>query len=180
MTAAQIATLVLSICSLLGVGTAMTLFWNDMHNKKKQKLINQDEEHKLAKKIERKKELEEMAQPIVDTFVERLDRLEDKIDAIGDGTLSTLRNEILSCYYKCSDKQYRNNNDYTNIHDMYESYKRLNGNSFVADVIERFDALPAKEEYFKRLAKEGAKAAKSAADASKVVTKKKKSTSKEA
>ena len=150
MTAAQIATLVISICSLLGVGTAMTLFWNDMHNKKKQKLINQDEEHKLAKKLERKKELEELAQPIVDTFVERLDRLDDKLDAIGDGTLSTLRNDILSCYYKCNEKGYRNDNDYTNIHDMYDSYKRLNGNSFVADVIERFDALPAKEEYYKK------------------------------
>ena len=180
MTAAQIATLVISICSLLGVGTAMTLFWNDMHNKKKQKLMNQDEEHKLAKKLERKKELEELAQPIVDTFVKRLDKLDEKLDAIGDGTLSTLRNDILSCYYKCSEKKYRNDNDYTNIHDMYDSYKRLNGNSFVADVIERFDALPAKEEYFKRLEQEEAKAAKAAAEAAKLAAKKKKSTSKEA
>ena len=171
MTAAQIATLVISICSLLGVGTAMTLFWNDMHNKKKQKLMSQDEEHKLAKKLERKQELEELAQPIVDTFTKRLDRLEDKLDAISDGTLSTLRNEILSCYYKCSEKKYRNDNDYTNIHDMYDSYKRLNGNSFVADVIERFDALPAKEEYFKKLAQEEAKAS---AGATKVAAKKKK------
>ena len=30
---------------------------------------------------------------------------------------------------------------------MYDSYKDLNGNSYVEDVVNRFDELPTKEEY---------------------------------
>ena len=61
--------------------------------------------------------------------------------AIGGGTLSSLRNDILTCYYRCVEKGYRNDWDYTNIHDLYKSYSELHGNSFVADVMERFDNL---------------------------------------
>lgn len=70
-----------------------------------------------------------------------------KLEKIENGTLSGLRTDILSCYYECLAKHYRNDWDYTNIHDLYEAYKRLGGNSFVADVISRFDALPPYEEY---------------------------------
>lgn len=76
-----------------------------------------------------------------------IEKLSDKLEKIGDGTLSSLRNDILTCYYRCREKGYRNDYDFQNMHDLYEAYSGLNGNSFVADVMDRFDKLPTKEEY---------------------------------
>lgn len=87
----------------------------------------------------RRADLEEILKARIDPISERLDRL-------SDGTLSSLRNDILTCYYRCREKGYRGDWDYTNIHDLYEAYKELHGNSFIDDVMKRFDALPAKEE----------------------------------
>lgn len=64
-----------------------------------------------------------------------------------NASLCTLRNDILTCYYRCAEKGYRTDNDYTNLHDMFEAYQGLHGNTFVADVVSRFDKLPTKEEY---------------------------------
>lgn len=65
---------------------------------------------------------------------------------MSEGELSSLRNDILTCYYRCREKGYRGDWDYTNIHDLYDAYKQLHGNSFIDDVMKRFEALPAKEE----------------------------------
>ena len=73
--------------------------------------------------------------------------IKEQLVKVENGALSTLRNDILTCYYKCVEKGYRNDYDYQNVHHMYDAYKDLNGNSYVADVVARFDALPTKEEY---------------------------------
>lgn len=81
-------------------------------------------------------------------IVEKIDTLNAKMDKVEDGTLSTLRNDILMCYYNCVAKGYRNDHDYQNMHHMFESYKALNGNSYVADIVKRFDEdLQTKEEH---------------------------------
>ena len=87
--------------------------------------------------------LRDEIKPISDT----IEKLSDKLEKIGEGTLSSLRNDILTCYYRCREKGYRNDYDFQNMHDLYEAYSGLNGNSFVADVMDRFDKLPTKEEY---------------------------------
>lgn len=94
-------------------------------------------EEKIRK--ERKADMEEIVKKEVNP-------LSAKLDKLSNGTLSSLRNDILTCYYRCREKGYRGDWDYTNIHDLYEAYTELNGNSFIADVMKRFDALPAKEE----------------------------------
>lgn len=85
----------------------------------------------------------------------KLSTISDRLEKVGNGTLSSLRNDILRCYYDCLAKGYRNDFDYENIHDLFESYENLNGNSFVADVLARFDALPTKEQ-FKKIKEGGA------------------------
>ena len=75
----------------------------------------------------------------------KIDKIDAKLEATAEGTLASLRNDILTLYYKCCEKGYRNDYDYQNIHEMYDAYKELDGNSFIADVMERFDALPVKE-----------------------------------
>ena len=106
-----------------------------------ERIIKQEEDTKNRETIV--KVLREELKPVTDT----IDKLNDKLDKIGEGTLSSLRNDILTCYYKCHDKGYRNDYDFQNIHDLYEAYKALDGNSFVADIMVRFDNLPTKEEF---------------------------------
>lgn len=71
----------------------------------------------------------------------------ERLGKIEGGTLSGLRDDILTCYYRCLEKGYRNDWDYTNIHDLHDAYTTLGGNSFIADIMTRFDNLPTKEEH---------------------------------
>lgn len=83
---------------------------------------------------------------IVQPLDNKMTQINNKLTATSAGTLATLRNDILTCYYKCSEKGYRNDYDYQNIHDLYDAYVALDGNSFVADIMNRFENLPIKEE----------------------------------
>lgn len=115
----------------------------------KKDAVEKDKAEKLAKleALEKKQDEEKLLDLIRAVIGEEVLPLEKKLDAVADGTLSSLRNMILTCYYKCVEKGYRNDYDYQNIHHMDDSYTDLNGNSYVADVIKRFDELPTKEQY---------------------------------
>lgn len=121
-----------------------------------------EERDKLAaeeaeKEVAEKKELEALRDEkirqeridditrILKPLSDKIDKMDKKIDATAEGTLASLRNDILTLYYKCCEKGYRNDYDYQNIHEMYDAYKELDGNSFISDVMERFDKLPVKE-----------------------------------
>lgn len=124
--------LVVTSCATTFIGIMLKRIFQKQFDKR-------DELYKLREEKEeahRRKMFQEYVAPI-----------NKKLDAIGDGTLSALRNDILTCYYKCLEKGYRNDYDYENIHHMYEAYSELNGNSYVRDIIQRFDALPTKEAY---------------------------------
>lgn len=84
---------------------------------------------------------------VLEPVKEEIHSISKKLEKVEDGTLSTLRNDILTCYYKCFEKGYRNDYDYQNMHHMYDSYAELHGNSYVADVMDRFDVLPSKEQW---------------------------------
>lgn len=90
---------------------------------------------------ERIDDIKEILKPIS----QKIDKIDKKLDATAEGTLASLRNDILTLYYKCCEKGYRNDYDYKNIHDMYDAYRDLDGNSFITDVMDRFDKLPVKE-----------------------------------
>lgn len=89
-----------------------------------------------------RKIIQEENQPLKDSIKE----LNDKVTKIEGASLSTIRDAITSCYYKCVAKGYRNDYDYENVHHMFENYVELHGNSYISDIIKRFDALPVKEE----------------------------------
>ena len=90
---------------------------------------------------ERISDLQEALKPVS----EKIDKIDAKLGATAEGTLASLRNDILTLYYKCCEKGYRNDYDYLNIHDMYDAYQELDGNSFISDIMDRFDRLPVKE-----------------------------------
>ena len=91
---------------------------------------------------ERLVEMQNLIKPVQDDMIE----IKELINKIADGTLSTLRNDITACYYRCREKGYRNDYDYQNIHDMDDAYNDLGGNSYIADIMDRFDDLPVKED----------------------------------
>ncbi len=78
---------------------------------------------------------------------QKMDKMGEKLDKSSEGTLCSLRNDILVCYYNCRDKGYRNNYDTINMYDLNKAYVALGGNSFVEDTMQHFENLPTEEEY---------------------------------
>ena len=155
----MISTLATTIISTI-IGLILTRRFNkhlakrdlDREEEKKQDIelaTYREEELRKQRKVDTMQVVGEVIRPIKDS----VEQINVKLDLLEAGTLSTLRNDILSGYYNCLEKGYRNDYDYQNLHHMYESYAILNGNSYVTDVMARFDALPTKEE-FKELPKE--------------------------
>ena len=135
---------IVSVLSTFGVFGYLGKRWLDKYFLNKDEKIARARENELKlESINREREEEKLKQEIIDV----IKPMEDKLEAIGSGTLSSLRNDILTCYYRCVEKGYRNDWDYTNIHDLYDSYIVLHGNSFIADVMVRFDLLLTKEEW---------------------------------
>lgn len=95
-------------------------------------------------RVEQYNDIKALFKPVED----KIDIIDAKLTATSQGTLASLRSDILSAYYKCCEKGYRNDYDYQNIHDLYDAYLELHGNSFICDVMKRFDQLPSKENVY--------------------------------
>ena len=150
MTAYQIVSLVIAFLTLLGVGTYMKLLWEDKHRRK----LQQTEEAKLKQQEERKQELRDALAPEIEKIntnmekmAEQIVHINERIERLEKNLKDTLRDSILSRYYDCVHKGYRNNYDTTNILHLKEDYDELHGNSFVEDLMKRFEKLPTKEEF---------------------------------
>lgn len=102
--------------------------------------------HELRIVQERKERVEDVKSVLVPIEL-KIDKIDNRLKHTADGTLASLRNDILKCYYECYDKGYRNDYDYQDVHDLYEAYKELDGNSFIDNIMVRFDALPTEEEF---------------------------------
>ena len=56
---------------------------------------------------------------------------------INESTKCTLRNDILDIYDRCKDKKQITHYQLQSILYSYDRYKKLKGNSFVAEIIDR-------------------------------------------
>lgn len=133
------------VFSLLAIPTLAGLIWKDIYERKKENSEKRKKEKKKEFQENVREVIKEENKPIKDSIGE----IDKKIDLVSDGTLCSLRNDIKNCYYDCLEKGYRNDYDFQNIHDLYEAYKNLGGNSFITDIMIRFDKLPPKDEYKK-------------------------------
>lgn len=62
-----------------------------------------------------------------------------------DSTLCSLRDDILTSYWRCHDWQkFRTEWDTSNMESLYAQYHRLHGNSFVDHLMEEFYKIPLK------------------------------------
>ena len=147
-------TLVLSgvlipVCTSI-VSKKMTKYF-DAKDKEK----TEAEENKAkAEKLERKEEQEALVKTvneIVENHTEPIDKelsgIKDKLGKVADGTMDTLRDRILSSYYKCLEKGYRTEYDIENVNHMNKDYLALNGNTFVSECMEKFKNIPTEKEY---------------------------------
>lgn len=116
-------------------------------NHRIKKTEKKEQELHEERKAERRREIKEVVDDSISPLRQDLKDANDKLTAVSEGTLSTLRNDITVCYYRCHEKHYRNDYDYENLHHMYNAYQELHGNSYIADIVARFDQLPTKEQY---------------------------------
>lgn len=147
-------TLVLSgilipICTKI-VGRQMTKYF-DKKDEEKAKQDKDNAELALRRESEKAKELEDKIDSIVDNHTAPIDKelaqLTDKLAKVADGTMDTLRDRILSSYYKCLEKGYRTEYDIENVNHMNKDYLALNGNTFVSECMEKFKNIPTEKEY---------------------------------
>lgn len=148
----EINALFTTILSLIGSAVISAIITTVVKRAVDKKLDKTEKERRELAELHRQERKDDVTQTIREELAPvtiELKDIKNEIAKISDGTLSTLRNDILTCYYKCNDKGYRNDYDYGNAHDLYDAYKALDGNSFVQDIMERFDTLPTKEAYRK-------------------------------
>ena len=149
-----VVTLVLSgilipICTKI-VSRHMTKYF-DKKDEEKAKQDKDNAELALRRESEKAKELEDKIDSIVDNHTapigKELAQLTDKLAKVADGTMDTLRDRILSSYYKCLEKGYRTEYDIENVNHMNKDYLALNGNTFVSECMEKFKSIPTEKEY---------------------------------
>lgn len=143
----QIISVILSVLSLLGVGIIASQFWNKHFEKQKNKEEEQSKEHQLSQKIDRQSEIREVIASEIKPIIETLADVQKSVSLANEGTLASLRNDLLNVYYQCRTKGYKTRNDAENFRDLYKAYTALNGNSFIEhDILPAFDQLKLSED----------------------------------
>lgn len=98
--------------------------------------IKKAEENELKKyreQDEKEKALTELRGVIIEELEpinEKLDKLADKIDKEGEGTVTLLRDRMKSSLNNCKKQGFATTTDKANWKEMYKSYKNLGGNHF--------------------------------------------------
>ena len=146
MTVTEWITIISLIISTLSIPTLFGVIWKNLYDKKKENSQKTKEKKKEEFQNNVREVLRQENEPIKQSIFE----INEKLDLVSDGTLSSLRNDIKNCFYECVDKGYRTDYDFQNIHDLYDSYTKLGGNSFIKDIMSRFETLPTKDEYERR------------------------------
>lgn len=114
---------------------------------KEEKLKKAEELLEAEKSLKLEAMINKVIEAHTDPIDQKLDLMEDKLTKVANGTVDTLRDRILSCYYKCLEKGHYTQYDYENIHHMNTDYINLDGNTFVAECIRKFDELPSDAEW---------------------------------
>ena len=150
-----------AVNTLLGIAGAIlgivgfTSYRNERMKHKAQKLNEkEDREQEEIEQLKHQKYMNDLRAIIreeneasVAPLREKLTQVDNKLELVADGTLDTLRDRVLSIYYKCMEKGYHTQYDFENIEHMHKDYLNLGGNSFVADCVKKIKALPSEEEF---------------------------------
>ena len=147
-----------SVAASTAVSTAVAFFlkanfkkYLDEKEAKEAKQKADEIELEERRRKEAQEKLTEKINEIVENHTKPIDtqlvKVNDKLGKVADGTLDTLRDRILSSYYKCLEKGYRTQYDIDNVEHMYKDYLNLEGNTFVAECVGKFKNIPTEQEY---------------------------------
>ena len=154
MDSSVISWVVASVCVVLNliVSTAITVLVKRWFDKRDQKEKENAANAARVRAFEQERDKQQLREAMsaqcqvqISNFRQELAPVITQLKNIENGTLSGLRSDILSCYYSCATKGWRNDWDYKTMHELFEAYTQLGGNSFIADVVKRFDQLPIKD-----------------------------------
>ena len=76
---------------------------------------------------------------LITFFIGEIGALFMFVKSIHRGTKCSLRNDILNIYDRCKDKKQITYYQLESIKSSFEEYKKLKGNSFVEDIVERVE-----------------------------------------
>lgn len=76
---------------------------------------------------------------------ERLDKVEDRLEKIAEGTQASLRNNILQLVDSCLARGYITTVDRMNLKDMYNAYHNLGGDTYATERCNLALQLPTKD-----------------------------------
>lgn len=133
------------ILCLIGIPTLSTLIVTAIFNF----VMNGSKQAKEKRSQERKSDLKELFDEFIVPMDDKTNELTKKVGEMHDdlkkvsvGTLASLRNDLLECYYNCKKKGYRNNDDTQNFNRMFNAYIDLGGNDIIEhDVAPSFHEL---------------------------------------
>lgn len=137
---------VIGALGTLGGVLGITAYMGERAKRKAQKRNEEEDKVEELRQQAYENRLRTIIREENEPLKESIRDLKAQISKVEGASLSTIRDAITSCYYKCVAKGYRNDYDYENVHHMYENYIELHGNSYISDILKRFDALPVKEE----------------------------------
>ena len=122
------------ILCLIGIPTLSTLIVTAVFNH----IMNGSKKAKDKRSQERKADLKELFDEFIVPMDNKTNEMDKKIDNMHDdlrkvsvGTLASLRNDLLECYYNCKKKGYRNTDDTKNFNRMFNAYVDLGGNDII-------------------------------------------------
>lgn len=137
MTTYQIITTILSILSILGVGTVLTTLWNEKHAERLKKKEEQSEEHIQAVKKRNEEEYRVVLQAELQPIKESIQATEQHISEVKEdlkcntvGTVTLLRDRMKCSLEYCKRIGYTTSTDLANWHELFNTYKRLGGDHF--------------------------------------------------
>lgn len=122
------------ILCLVGIPTLSTLIMTAIFNH----ITNSSKKAKEQRSAERKSDLKELFDEFILPMNGKTNEMDKKIDEmhsdlrkVSVGTLASLRNDLLECYYNCKKKGYRNTDDTKNFNRMFNAYIDLGGNDII-------------------------------------------------
>lgn len=121
-----IVPIIISILSLLGVGTIFKMFWEDRREQRKAK----SEEEKAKIKKEKQTEMREVVSDELASIKKDISKLGNQMELNTTGTITLLRDRMKCSLNYCRRMGHASATDKANWMELYNSYRNLGGNHF--------------------------------------------------
>src|SRR5574344_2525583 len=110
------------ILTLCGVNTLsatiVTLAITSLYNYAK----NSSKKAREIRKKENQENVRAVVKEEIDPIKKDLSELKESFYILGDGSKASLKNDLITCFYRCRDKGFKTDDDAANFRTMLEAY----------------------------------------------------------